>query len=96
MPNRVDVICGHIEIAVVVLQVQIIALDATHLLFGHAEVFADAVNLMHDKIARFQIFKDARRTSLRRFDDSVSATTTRQVAFGDNRQLVIIENAADM
>ena len=51
---------------------------------------------MYDVIAGLQVLEDARRTAFGWFDVAMRASATRQIAFGDDRQLVIIENAAAM
>ena len=60
MAHRVDLVAGHVELVVaLVLEQQVVALDAADGALDHALVAADAVLVVHDVVAGLEVVEEA-------------------------------------
>ena len=75
LAHEVDLVAQHEQVAVGVANVQEVALDAVEFAPRHALESPHAVHVMHDEVARRQVFEHRRSTTSARPTTSTAATT---------------------
>ena len=86
--HGVDLVGRHVELVVaLVLEQQVVALDAADGPLDHAAVAGDAVLVVHDVVARLEVVEEALRVATRAAGGAVGAAATGEVVLGEHRQL---------
>src|SRR5258706_4023512 len=95
MAHRVDLIARHVEaVAALVLEQQVVALDAIDRLLHHSGVATDAVLVVDDVVAGLQVLEEADRVARARTARTVSAAATREIGLGEYGERNLVEDEA--
>ena len=88
LPQRIDLIAGHVQlVAALVVQQQVVALGAANRTLDHALVLADAVLIVHDVVARLEIFEQSGALPLTRPCAAMCTPPAGEIGLGDHGQL---------